>query len=121
MSDKPEYTDAALNRTISEKAAQYHEAPSSLVPAIGSAVEMAKRDITRLEEALKPALQLARIAHSSAMRASEELGKRSGTGAAHSCLALMEAAMRALNQGNDAARYSRHSMEYPSNAEVTDK
>ena len=80
-----------------------------------SAVELAIRDIARLEEVLKPALQLARIAHSSAMRASEALGEQSGTGAAHACLALMEVAMRSLNQANDTARYSRHSMTYPPN------
>ena len=90
--------------------------PAELAAAHGSAVELAIRDIARLEEALKPALQLARIAHSSAMRASEALGERSGTGAAHACLALMEVATRSLSQANDAARYSRHSMTYPPNA-----
>lgn len=79
----------------------------------GSAVDMANQDIARLEEALKPVLKLASIAHSSAMRASERIGEINETGAAHACLALMEISMRALNQANDAARYSRHTLTYP--------
>lgn len=81
----------------------------------GSAVDRAIRDIERLEAALKPASALAFIAWHSAMAASEELGNLNGTGAGHACLALMEVAQRAINQGNDAARYSRHAMEYPPN------
>lgn len=75
-----------------------------------SEVEHAGIIITRLEKALKPVLELARHAHITAMRASEALGEQNGTGAAHACLALMEVSLRALSQGNDAARYARHAM-----------
>lgn len=78
-----------------------------------SDIKRAKDAIKRLEDALIPAQKLARIAHHSVMRASEAIGEQNDTGAAHSCLALMELAVRALNQANDAARYSRNSMEYP--------
>lgn len=78
-----------------------------------SAVEIATMDITRLEKALEPALKLADAAHRSCMRASEELGERNHTGAAHACLGLLEMAVRSLRQANDASRYSRHSLEYP--------
>lgn len=80
---------------------------------LGSSVEIAIRDIARLEEALKPVLNLARLTHSSVMRASERIGVVNETGASHACLGLMEISLRALNQANDAARYSRHSMQYP--------
>lgn len=89
--------------------------------ARGSAVEMAIRDIARLEEALKPVLKLAELTHSSVMRASERIGVINETGAAHACLGLMEVSVRALRQANDAARYSRHSMQYPPNAELSDR
>jgi hypothetical protein len=53
-----------------------------------SAVDIARFHITRLEEVLKPALELANLAHHSAMSASEEIGNQNGTGAGHACLAL---------------------------------
>lgn len=77
-----------------------------------NAIETAKRNIERLEDALVPVLKLARIAHGSAMRASDEIGNQHGTGACHASLALMEIAMRAISQGNDAARYARHALDY---------
>ena len=76
-------------------------------------IEIARMDIERLEAALKPVLDIARAAHQSSMRASEALGERNETGAAHACLGLMEVSWRALNQANDAARYSRHALSYP--------
>lgn len=78
-----------------------------------SVVALAKDQITQLEAALQSAISLARSVHIMAMRASEELGHKHNTGATHACLALVECSVRALNQANDAARYSRHSLEYP--------
>lgn len=83
-----------------------------------SETQFAIQQIVQLEEALKPALRLAKGAHLATMRASERIGEQHHTGAAHSCLALMEVSVRALNQANDAARYSRHSLEYPSTKEA---
>jgi hypothetical protein len=80
-----------------------------------SAVECAAGDIARLEQALAPTVELMRLAHNSTTRASHELGESAGTGAAHACLGLMEVAMRSLHAANDAARYARHSLRYPSN------
>jgi len=80
-----------------------------------SAVEIAAGDIAKVEQALAPAVELMRLAHSSTMRASHDLGEAAGTGAAHACLGLMEVAMRSLHAANDAARYARHSLRYPPN------
>ena len=81
----------------------------------GSAVECAAADIARLEQALAPTVELMRLAHNSTMRASHELGEAADTGAAHACLGLMEVALRSLHAANDAARYARHSLRYPTN------
>ena len=90
---------------------------TELAAARGSAVAIAIHDIERLEAALKPAVELARLAHSSTMRASEAIGNEIGTGSSHACLALMEIATRTLHAADDAARYARHSMTYPPNHE----
>lgn len=92
--------------------------PTESAPAPSSAVELAIRDIVRLEEALKRVLPLARIAHHSAMRASEEIGEKHHTGACHACVALMGIAARSLNEGNDAARFARHAITYPQNSNM---
>lgn len=87
--------------------------PHELAALAGSAIAVAKLDISRLEDALKPALELADAAHRSVMRASEAIGNRDGTGACHACLALMGISARTLRAANDSARFSRNAMDYP--------
>ena len=58
--------------------------------------------IKRLEKAFKKVQELAHRAHTDAMGLTD--------GPAPPSLALMDLAVRSLNQANDAARYARHAL-----------